>query len=284
MKGYNTKSYLEKNLTSEQIEKIKTGYKNNTPLSNEQVEILLGNRKDVIRNYLTEKGLFNLMLKDELYKKVESIHTKSTNNSEFIKNLQKENVYVRKIFVQGKPGFIYGLKEISFYINDVKLGKKFTYSNLFENAINEENAKKQLSSKIFDIKKQKEFIKRQVFKSIACSKSINELSIKLNEKGIELITYQNKRGIYGVGFKSLNIANPEIIKGSDIGLSWNSIEKQIELNSDIPLKEVIISEQNETIDESLNSNDFYMPPIERIRGEKEEDFLSKKKRKKGKEK
>ena len=282
LKGYNTKTELEKNLTAEQITRIENHYKNNTPLSNEQIDVLLGNKKDVIKEYLTEKGLFNVMLKDELYNKVENVFKISADSTAFIKNLQKENIYVRKIFVQGNPQFIYGLKDVSFYINDIKLAKKFTYSNLFENRTNERKINSENSLRTFDLKKQKDFIKRQAIRAISGSKSIKEFSEKLNEKGIELITYQNKGGIYGVGFKSVNIANAEVIKGSDVGLSWNSIEKQISHNSEILIKEIIVSEENEAVNEFVYDNTFYLPPVERIKGEKEEDFLSKKKKKKGK--
>ena len=100
----------------------------------------------------------------------------------------------------------------------------------------------------------------------------------------ELITYENKRGIYGVAFKSINIENPEIIKGSEVGLSWQDVNLKINSNSQVSVKEIIVEDIPKDID--IEENNYYLPYIPgnaiHIKGQESEDFSTLKKKKKGK--
>lgn len=281
LKSYNTKNYLQRNLSEEQIKKILGYEKKCKTLTNQQISVLLGKKAEVIKSYLSENGMFNVLLKNELYKNIENIYKKSENKIEFINNLEKENIYVRKLFNKNQsPYLVYGLKDMSFYIKDRDLSKKFSYSNLFEIKNNTQNEN---FKKVFGIEEQKKYIKTIVKRVLRESNSLKEFAEKLNLKGVELITYQNKKGIYGVSYKSINVENPEIFKGSDVNLSWDDVYSQLQLNEQAAVKEIIYNE----IPNSIEINNHYLPYIPENavmnKGQEAEDFLSKKKKKKKKD-
>jgi hypothetical protein len=223
LKSYNTKSFIESKLSDDKIKLINGRY-----IENDQISILLGNKKAEILKYLEEQNMFNKIFKDELYKKVDSAFQKYKDSpEEFVKELKKNDVYVRKIYDNGIPHFVYGLKDVSFYIDDNKLARKFAYSSITgEQSTNEIN----VIGKSFTTEKQKGYLLNTVGKSLHGVRSLEAFAVNLKENNVELITYQNSGGIYGVAFKSLNIENAEIIKGSDIGISWNDIKDVIEDN------------------------------------------------------
>lgn len=265
LKGYNTKKYLIENLSVDQVNLLTSSL-----LSNEQIGVLLNDKKDLIRNYLTENRLFNTLLKDELFQKVDAVYKLSSDSNTFVESLKKSGIYVRKIFKKGEPLFVYGLEDLSFYMDDSKLGKKFSYKSLV-------GEKEHLNSVkgTFTVKEQKSFLKRLIVKTVSKSKTLDEFSQDLLKDKIELITYQNSNGIYGVGFKSVGIENADIFKGSDLGFSWNDLQVYFEKNSELNINEFISVEAN---NEALTNDIGYMPyvPTNIFKSGKgdEEDFLT----------
>jgi hypothetical protein len=283
LKVKETPDYLKRNMSKEQIEFIIKHYKKESQLTNTAITSYLGKEKaEAIKYYLNQKGMFNNLFKDELYDKVETCYNKSENKTEFLNQLEKDNIYIRKLYNNNKaPYFVYGLKDVSFYIRDSDLAKEFTFNNLFEVKVNEIKNDNEIKS--FDVNEQKKYIKVIASRILKESKSLKEYSEKLNTNGIELITYENKRGIYGIAFKSTNILNPEVIKGSEVNLPWKGVETQIQNNNEIISKEII---GEEAIQKDYEANNYYIPYIPesiiKNKGQESEDFLKKKKKKKPK--
>jgi hypothetical protein len=286
-----TSSYIKQNLNDEQMTDILKLYKTKDQLTNDECRILLGVKKaKELENYLGEHGVYKKLFKDELLKKIEEIYKKSKSTIEFLVKLNTNDIYVRKLFSnKNTPYFVYGIKDVSFYIKDKDLSKRFTYGNIYSDMNNGKKTSDEMKS--FSIDEQKSFIKTVSNRVLRESKTLQDFSHKLNEKGIELITYENKGGIYGVAYKSIHISNPEIIKGSEMDLSWKTIEAQIRLNNQFIAKE--ITGENQFIKEAeVDKNHIpdipYVPfhiPLPIQSQESEEDLnkdMKKKKKKKSK--
>lgn len=257
LKAYNTKEYLTSLFTPDEL---KTITKRN--VENEQMNILLRRKKIDIIQYLEKHKLFNKQFKDELYVKVESVYNLHKDNpTAFVKGLKEEGVYVRKVYDKGKPNFVYGISDVSFYINDNKLARKFAYSAIVSGLVVDEN-------KSFDRYEQEKYLMIMVPKSLYKAKNLNAFSEDLKENGVELITYQNSGGIYGVAFKSIDIDSAEIIKGSDIGVSWNDIKEMLDDNN-----KIIIDNKYDN-DDKIELEEFdYLPhvPEKNLHNHKDEE-------------
>ena len=250
LKAANTKDYLNSVLSEQQIAYLNKHKR----IENDQISILLGKTAKDILKYLDDQNLINKSHKDEIHKKVENVYTFFGNDPKlFVQNLKEQGLYVRKVYKKGKPHFVYGLKEVSFYVDDNKLDKRFTYNAI----IGDEKIRKEFLNTSQDIETQKEYLKTAVPKALYNKKTLDDFSIALQDEDIELITYQNKRGIYGIAFKSTCYENAAIIKGSDIDISWNDIKEiLIENNGGI-----LVESEDIFIEESLEIEDSYVPHI-----------------------
>lgn len=270
LRSYNTKSKLETLLSESQISKLKE-----SSLTNQQVGILLGDNKNDVLKLLDKHSMFNTILKDELYKRVEVIYKDNGNDmNEYFNQLQNEGIYVRKVFnKKGEESFEYGLEELGFYIEDHKLGNKFTYSRMFGGE--EINVNSDKSD--FTMDQQREYIYNSISKVVADTYNLTDLSDSLAERNIETITYQNKRGIYGIAFKSLNASNPVVFKGSELGMSWNDFLNVFENNS----TNVEYSEDKDISSNEIDYSSYsHMPTYPNIKNRREEeDNINKKKKK-----
>jgi len=279
LKSYNTKTEIEKRFTEKELTILKT-----RNLPNEQVLVLLGKRRAEVMQFLEEKKMYNVILKDELYKDAHKILEENKDAPlQFLEKLQESGIYVRKVYDKktAEPYFVYGIKDVSFYIEDKKLGNKFTYSALIGSKNKEKQQDKKVNpNKEFDVFKQRKFLERTVSKHLKTSHNLDGLSKRLQEDGVELITYQNSGGIFGVAYKSLKIDNAEVIKGSDIHISWNDIEKTLAENKSELSVEFIDVQQKEEKEIVHNSYTPYIPDVKlKGRNEDEDDRIRKGKKK-----
>jgi hypothetical protein len=251
LKASNTKDYLNSVLSEQQIAYLNKHKR----IENDQISIFLGktHAKDILK-FLDDQNLINKGHKAELFKKVEFVFNEFGNDAKsFVEKLKEDGLYVRKVYKKGKPHFVYGLKEVSFYVDDNKLDKRFTYNAI----IGDEKIRKEFLNTSHDIETQKEYLKTAVPKALYNKKTLDDFSIALQDEDIELITYQNKGGIYGIAFKSTNFENAAIIKGSDIDISWNDIKEiLIENNGGI-----LVESEDIYIVESVEIEDSYVPQI-----------------------
>jgi len=251
LKASNTKDYLNSRLSEQQIAYLKKHKR----IENEQISIFLGktHAKDILK-FLDDQNLINKSHKSELFKKVEYVFNEFGNDAKsFVEKLKEDGLYVRKVYKKGKPHFVYGLKEVSFYVDDNKLDKRFTYNAI----IGDEKMSKEILNTSQNIETQKDYLKTAVPKALYQKENLNDFAIALKEEDIELITYQNKRGIYGIAFKSTNFENAAIIKGSDIDISWNEIKEILTENKG----EILVESEDIFIDESVEIEEFYVPYI-----------------------
>ena len=251
LKASNTKDYLNSVLSELQIAYLNKHKR----IENDQILIFLGktHAKDILK-FLDDQNLINKGHKAELFKKVDFVFNEFGNDAKsFIEKLKENGLYVRKVYKKGKPHFVYGLKEVSFYVDDNKLDKRFTYNAI----IGDEKIRKEFLNTSQDIETQKEYLKTSVPKALYNKKTLDDFSKALQDEEIELITYQNKGGIYGIAFKSTNIENAAIIKGSDIDISWNDIKEILTENNG----GILVESEDIFIEESVEIEDSYVPHI-----------------------
>lgn len=273
LKSFSSKEGLYALLNEKQIKLITS-----KALDNQQIGVVLGGRTDQVMLHLDKHHFFNKLFKDELYKKVDNILSLSSTTDEYIANIEREGIYIRKIYDRATPQYIYGLEDVSFYIEDKKLGTKFTYAAITGKPLWDERVNSE--KRVVGIDKQKQFIKTQIVHSLDKSRTIKDLREHLQKRGVELITYQNSGGIYGVAFKSIKLEEQaEVIKGSDVGISWTVIEQKLELNSGI-----VVTESYQDIQEQENTDSFEMPdyvPEKNIQNKKDqEDYQTIRRKKK----
>ncbi len=165
-------------------------------------------------NFFKKHELYEDPLKQKLIAKLYHIKENSTSGKDFMNKLKEDNIYVRRIYVKGKPALTYGYNGL--YVNEKKIPKEFSFKSLFnysEDPFKNTN-KKALAFKIISILKQ--------------SKSLENFKSKLEKAGIELITHENSGGIYGVSFKARIDGDVNVLKGSQISkqhLTWNKIKE-----------------------------------------------------------
>jgi hypothetical protein len=164
--------------------------------------------KDCNAEYKTEK--------QELRDRLKDIKSATNNKEEFIQRCEEQGIYVRKISKEfGSASFTYGLKLKGFYVNEKDLPVGLRHDYLF--------TQKPITV-TFDQADQRKFLKRIVFRQLKRSTSLRDFEARLLESGVKVKYDSNSRGPYGISFKSINIMNALPIKGSDIGLSWNTFQ------------------------------------------------------------
>jgi hypothetical protein len=165
-------------------------------------------------DFFKKYELYQDPLKKQLISRLSHTREKSTDGKDFMSNLKKQGIYVRRIYSDGKPTFIYGFKDL--FVNEDKLPVEFSFKNLF--TYNEDPFrnydKKNLASKVIQILRQ--------------SKDLDGFKSNLEKSGIELVTHENSGGIYGVSFKAKIEGQVSIFKGSELSkqhLTWNRIKE-----------------------------------------------------------
>lgn len=172
----------------------------------------------------------------------------------------------------------------SFYIRDNDLPKRLRLESI--NSLGQHIIKKDPGSKQYKTEKeQKKFLGNIVIRVIKSSSSIKELHEKLKVHNVELILAENKRGIYGVSFRSKNIENAMKIKASDIdrSITWENIEHELKNNQERFAKTNEKTQIFETdTRQQLGGFEPAVTSIFKDHGQRdEEEIKKKKKRKKG---
>lgn len=208
-------------LTPEESVKIKA-----SALSNDDIFALLGeDRAANLMNYLDSRKLFNPLIKEQLHGAIKESLASSSDLNSYVNALKSKGVYVREVTDQKTTStvFVYGLG--GKYFNDTSLNPACRFSSV----------KKSFQKNVVPLNKpllnfseneQKAFLQKRINYILSANKSINSynsLQTALNKDNIELITYQNSGGIYGISFRSNNVLNPVLFKGSDIGVSVNKL-------------------------------------------------------------
>jgi hypothetical protein len=179
---------------------------------------------DEVFRFLSRNGLENKTYKEMLLDRLKSIKTNSLSRDSFLASCETEGLYVRKIANPGNSyNITYGIPEKNFYVLEKDLPVAFRFDYLFT------GKKLELS---FNESDQKNYLNRLVTRCLKESNSKTEFEKALNENNIEFKYSENKRGIYGVSFKSKNVKEPIEFKGSELdrkNLSWNQLAKKLNI-------------------------------------------------------
>lgn len=164
--------------------------------------------------------------KQQLRERLLYVKELSKTRDEFVQRCEQQGIYVRKISKEmGSASFTYGFRDKSFYMHEKNLPLSLRHDYLFTD--------KKISVG-FDESVQKKFLKRIVWRSLSASASLSDFENRLGRAGVKVEYSSNARGRYGVSFKSQNIRDALLIKGSEIGLSWSKLEAHKFGLSDLP--------------------------------------------------
>lgn len=284
LKNRESEKFIKETLSVDQIDKIK-----GSDLTNYKLNRLLGDKSDIINKYLKQNDQIFIPIKDKLRDELLLIYQKSSSENEFYKQLKENNIYYTRILQTGGDYLKYGYKQEkiqelnnptklqSFYIRDNKLPESLRLESI--SSLGQPLEKIQSRAET----EQKKYLRNIVIRVIKSSGSIKELEDKLKVHKVEMILAENKRGIYGVSFKSLNVENAKKIKGSDIdrSITWENIKHELKENlerksiTDEKIPEKDIQQQSGGFEPAVTS-------IFKDQGQRdEEDLKKKKKRKKG---
>ena len=143
------------------------------------------------------------------------------NLSDFESKLTKNGIYIRKISNGKGLSYVYGIN--GQYFKESQLGRNYTLANI----------QNKIEGKItFTPEEQKKYLSQNINRVLKKSTNFNEFEKTLKKRGIEIKLYQNKGGIYGIGFSQTGIDNAKEFKGSEIDrrLSYNTIKNILSKN------------------------------------------------------
>ncbi|MFZ1806364.1 MAG: relaxase/mobilization nuclease domain-containing protein, partial [Cyclobacteriaceae bacterium] len=159
--------------------------------------------------------------KDKLRERLSYIKELSSSREEFMNKIIEQGLYVRKIAkADNVYSYTYGLPETNFYVNDRDLPIALRYDYLFTD---------KKVTLVYDEQSQKRFLKTMITKALTKSTTLSEFENNLKQSGINYDYATNARGVYGVSFSSNNLKEGIVFKGSEVGISWNQISKQLSI-------------------------------------------------------
>ncbi|MBL4703431.1 MAG: relaxase/mobilization nuclease domain-containing protein, partial [Flavobacteriales bacterium] len=232
----------------------------------------------------------DLILKSNKQKLVQILDgVKEKNVVAYIKKCQDNNLYCR-IVKRPKIHFVYGIKDKDgklMHFKENQLPRKFSYINIVN-----KSSQKSLG---FSEEKQKQYLKTIIKRVLLKTNSLDDLkNILLGKYNIETIINSNSKAASGVSFVSLNGVDDKIFKGSELGYSYNNLQKLF-IENNKQKEKIIINRREDDINNSnkkqttpslvddLDNNIASVLGMENFVDEEEEKRKKrKKKRKKGK--
>lgn len=241
------------------------------PLSNKELIEKLGEQKyKEILEFLNSKKLFNELYKENLIKRLNSIIESNPSSKEYFDLLRKEGIYCRKLSDKNRNYLMYGIE--GFYIKDGNLPGRFRYENIVKGRVGE--------GQYINKEKQKAQIWEILKKAKENSSSFEDFRYFLRENSVELISYENQRGIYGLSYK-LNSENSLVIKGSEFSdeFTWKGIKNEFNIKGKEEITDIYIPKEQDQIIEAadLVQRSFHQ-------GKTEDEFMDDLKRKRKKKK
>jgi hypothetical protein len=185
--------------------------------------------------------------KDQLRERLNYIKDISRSREEFMANAEKQGIYVRKISTgDNTVSVTYGIPQKNFYVTDKDLPVALRYDYLFTD---------RKITQTFDQASQKKFLKGVVSRSLKMSSTLEGFEAELRKAGINYEYSSNARGVYGISFSSNNIKDPMLIKGSEIGVSWNRLVQEL----NIPKQPTVSKTQVPAKDKSIDPAPLHIP-------------------------
>lgn len=207
-------------------------FNKNTHTDIKKINSLLGEDKvKELYNFLSKNGFIGTQLKKELSVKLDNVLKQSKNYNEFLENCEKQGIYCRRLFENGKPYHKYGLKDYSFYCSDTNLSGRFRYDNLVNN-FNKPPSREIPENLRENFIRYADKIISEAFQNPEIT-AFPQFKENLSKSGIDIVTHENKRGIYGVSFKPSGDDNI-CVKASEVRreFSYNNLnDRFINFNS-----------------------------------------------------
>lgn len=275
LKSYASKKAVERMLEPRELEKIRLG-----GMTNEEIETMLGaEREEKLRSVLAQNGHFDRLFKEELEKRLDHFLKASRTPEDYFRKVQNYGIYIRKVATPDGTGqFVYGMEKDSFYVKDSALSARFRYPSLQGAELrNTEPAKAPEEAE------RRQQIKQAAFAALSKSRGLGEYADNLRGAGVELVTYQNSKGVYGIAYKlSSDTEDTKPLNGSDISkrLTFGGVNRhfmsQVTQAGDVSYEDTVKASE-----EPVKEHIPYMPPLPGGgRKQEEEENIKKKKKKK----
>lgn len=184
------------------------------------------NRFNLIWRILTKHDLISRSHKETMIQQLEQLKQLSSTRDEFLTRVEAAGIYVRKIATnQNSYALTFGLPEHNFYAKEKTLPVAFRYDYLYTD---------RKLSMTFDSEQQRKYLKRLVTRSLYKATSPEAFEKNLFENNVTFEYASNTRGVYGISFRSGNVKEAELFKGSELdrSLSWNNISSQLNENNE----------------------------------------------------
>lgn len=209
------------------------------PQADDYLKVFIGDNINELEHYLKDNGILKKSLKSTLISVLDDALVQSKDLDSFIGYAENKGLYVR--YVPSQKELSYGIHnpdtDTMMYFKENKLPIRF-HANSFM---------KTEKLKNYPVEHQKNYIKNSINQALKQVKSKEAFIQYLALRNVEVIFNENKAGIQGVGFKTLNIENPTFFKGSDVhrSFSWNKLKEQ--LDNQVQQKDITLSNEMEAV-------------------------------------
>jgi|GEM_PF-1756110 len=228
---YQDKALLEK--TSSHLSLNLKRYKEEFyQLDDKQFEAFIGKETfKELTKFLDKESLLWKSDKEQLIEKLNFNLSICNGVGEYINNLTKAGLYVRKLQKQGRTVLIYGDPANNFYLKDKDVPNELQFYALQKLAGNKDIASAIKNFERFTKQQQSAYIRKNLVYALQTATSKEVLSAILEKANITTQWMQNKGGTYGLRLSN-NFEGAIIFKASEISrdLSYQNIHQKLESN------------------------------------------------------
>lgn len=282
MKALNTPELSEKvkELVGDSLEYVKE-----QPQTDDYLKELIGNNFNELEHYLKDNGVLKKSLKSTLISSLDDSLVQANDLDSYVNYAESKGLYVR--YIPSQKELSYGIHnpdtETMLYFKEKHLPIRFHATSFM----------KTNDLKSYPVEHQKKYIKNIINQALKQTRSKEVFVQYLALRNVEVVFNENRVGLQGVGFQTLNINNPTYFKGSDVhrSFSWNKLKEHFdsqEQGIEIGKIESVSATEAEIKVEAIEQQTENPPPIDindisRIRKfDRDEDEDEKKKnRRKG---
>lgn len=219
MKALNTPELTDKvkELIGDSLE-----YVMEQPQTDDYLKVLIGNNFNELEHYLKDNGVLKKSLKSTLISSLDDSLVQAKDLDSYVSYAESKGLYVR--YVPSQKELSYGIHnpdtDTMLYFKEKQLPIRFHAASFMKTD----------KLKSYPVEHQKNYIKNTINQALKQTKSKEAFVRYLALRNVEVVFNENKAGIQGVGFETLNIDNPTYFKGSDVhrSFSWNKLKEHFE--------------------------------------------------------
>ena len=219
MKALNTPELADKvkELIGDYLEYVKE-----QPQTDDYLKELMGNNFNEIEHYLKDIGVLKKSLKTSLISTLDDALINSKDLNSFVAFCKKYGLYTRYIPSQKELSF--GIHnpdtDTTMYFKEKHLPIRFHATSFM----------KTNELKSYQVEHQKKYIKNIINQALKQTRSKEAFVQYLALRNVEVIFNENRAGLQGVGFQTLNMNSPTYFKGSEVhrSCSWNKLKEHFD--------------------------------------------------------